>query len=170
MLVFGGRDFLVSNLRAGVLYNLVIDLNSAITEQEYRGAIDIWNRGEFGRKGIRFSGLLITEKRLNLYYSLEFPKTQITQGQIVNGILTSLASYEASVNWDESGGETTYPPLVDPWKEVGWLTSLDELIGKIGNYFQERPWLVPVIIGATAITMTYLISRKLPKLPKAREA
>ncbi len=164
MLVFKGEDFLVSNIRPGVLYNLVIDLNAAITEQEFKETIDIWNRGEFGRKGIFFAGNLVTEKKLNLYYSLEFPETQMTQAQIVNGILISLASYEASVNWAESGGETTYPPLVDPWRKVGWLTSLDELIGKIGNYFQERPWLVPVIIGGTAITVTYLVSRKLPKL------
>ena len=162
------EDYLRSILRTGVLYHLIIDLESPITQVAFRESIDWLNRGELAVEGIFFTAVLVDEETIELAYSLAFPETQRTQAEVVDAVLSSLIGYGPSVDWQRSQGETAELPIVPPHKQVSWLTTLDELFKKLRELFQEKPWLIYLILGGTTLAIVALVIQKIPKLERSK--
>ena len=166
-------DFLASNLRTGVLYELVVSLGVEITEIRFRDIISELNV-QFITPRVIFSSLW-NPKQLTVYYSTDGQLPAISQKEVVFALMSAFDNYGPSILYEESGEIPGAVPLLTPKKDPIPLFS-PEYIADFFNDAKEKVtevakdivdeiekvtgwprWAFPYILGAGAISVFLLV-------------
>ncbi len=158
-------DFLNSNLRWNILYNLIVTLTREITELDFRNRINELNI-RFISPRVAFSATR-SPQMLEIFYSTSDKYPQISQRDIVDAITTIFSYYTAEVVYEDSGEVPGGKPIVSPKYDPTRMFSLDwwgELYNSFKNTVSQTTglpkWSISWLLVGTAILVIITVSKR----------
>ena len=156
-------DFLNSDLRQGVLYQLTISLATEITEMAFRSIITQLNI-KFISPRVAFSGLW-TPQKLTIFYSTSDWSPTISQKDIVFSLTDAFSLYHPQIVFEESEGEVPGGlPIISPkggeyeiFSLKWWKQTYEDFVKTVSEATGLPKDKIPWIFGGSLLVVTLLV-------------